>query len=283
VAGEAAHFIEEPITTLRMITCHLGNGASVAAIKDGESVDTSMGFTPLEGLVMGTRCGDIDPAVVPYLMQRENLSVKEIDSLMNKSSGLLGLSESTNDMREIEDEALNGSKPHLLALEVFCRRLRKYIGAYAAVMEGLDVIVFTGGIGENSPMVREKSTTGLDYMGVSIDRAKNEAAERLISTGSVRVLVIPTNEELAIARDTMAILRQMEDARAQKKLEEELFDVDDALKADIVLQWASNKDQGPKELAEWLEKEKQVFMGTDTVRHLMMVLGLSGKADADRR
>jgi acetate kinase len=283
VAGETAQLLQEPITALKMITCHLGNGASIAALKNGQSVDTSMGFTPLEGLVMGTRCGDIDPAIVPYLIDREKLSVREINSLMNKSSGLLGLSESTNDMREIEDEAEHGSRSHQLALAVFCRRIQKYIGAYAAALGGIDVLVFTGGIGENSPTVRERSTAGLEFMGITLDAAKNAASERIISSGPVRVVVMPTDEELAIARDTNAILRRMEEQRSQKKLEEELSGLDDALKAEIVLQWAADKSQGPKELASWIENEKSVFMDVETMRHLMQTLGLLRRTDPERR
>lgn len=279
VAGETAQLLQEPITALKMITCHLGSGASVAALKNGQSIATSMGFTPLEGLVMGTRCGDIDPAIVPYLIEREKLSVREVDSLMNKSSGLLGLSESTNDMREIEDEAEHGSRNHQLALDVFCMRIQKYIGAYAAALGGIDVLVFTGGIGENSPTVRAQSTSGLEFMGITLDGAKNAASERIISSGSVRVVVMPTNEELAIARDTKAILRRMEDQRSQKKLEDELLGLDDALKAEIVLQWATDKNQGPQELATYLENEKNIFMDVETVSHLMQTLGLLRRTD----
>jgi acetate kinase len=202
---------------------------------------------------------------------------------MNKSSGLLGLSESTNDMREIEDEAEHGSRSHQLALDVFCRRIQKYIGAYAAMLGGVDVLVFTGGIGENSPTVRAQSTAGLEFMGITIDAAKNAASESVISSGPVRVAVMPTNEELAIARDTKAILRRMEEQRSQKKLEDELSGLDDALKAEIVLQWAADKNQGPQELATWLEGEKNVFMDVETVRHLMQTLGLLRRTDPERR
>ena len=283
VAGEAAQLLQEPITSLKMITCHLGNGASVAAIKEGVSVDTSMGFTPLEGLVMGTRCGDIDPAIVPYLIQREKLSVREVDALLNKSSGLLGLSESTNDMREIEDEAEHGSKSHRLALDVFCRRVQKYVGAYAAMLGGLDVLVFTGGIGENSPTVRAQSMRGLEFMGIELDPGKNAVSEPIISRGSVRVMVIPTNEEFAIARDTYTIYRRMQEQRTQRKLEDEFSDLDDALKAEIVLQWATDRTQGPHELTQLLERDKNVFMDADAMKHLMETLGLLRRAEPERR
>jgi acetate kinase len=207
VAHRAAEILGRPIETLRLITCHLGNGASIAAVGGGKSVDTTMGFTPLEGLVMGTRCGSIDPALVPYIMDKEKLGTKEIDSIMNKNSGMLGLTETSHDMREIEREAARGSERHQLALEIYCHAVRKYIGAYMAVLGGVDAIVFTGGIGENSWLVRRLVGQGLNEFGVVLDAKKNEANERVISSGRVKLLVVPTNEELAIARDTQAILK----------------------------------------------------------------------------
>ncbi len=211
VTRRAAKLLGREVRDLRVITCHLGNGASIAAVDRGRSVDTSMGFTPLEGLVMGTRCGDLDPAILPYLMKHEGLSPAEVDALLNKKSGLLGITGDSNDMREIEERAAGGSERHQLALDIFCRRVKKYIGAYAAVLGGVDVIVFTGGIGENSPEVRRLSAGQLEYMGVELDEQRNLAGELRISTAEppqgVAVMVIPTNEELAIARDTAAIVQ----------------------------------------------------------------------------
>lgn len=208
VAHKAAEFLGQPIETLKLITCHLGNGASITAVDGGKSVDTSMGFTPLEGLIMGTRCGDIDPALVPYIMEKENLTTAQIDALMNKSSGLLGLTGTTNDMREITAEASRGSKQHILAIEMYCYRIRKYIGAYMAVLGRVDAIVFTGGIGENSAKVRSQTLEGLEAFGISVDPEKNAKSETEIGKGPVHILVIPTNEELAIARDTAKILAE---------------------------------------------------------------------------
>jgi acetate kinase len=207
VAKKAADYIGKPIEELKIITCHLGNGASVTAVDGGSSVETSMGFTPLEGLVMGTRSGDVDPALIPYIAKIEDLSTAQVDALLNKKSGMLGLTEKTNDFREIEDEAEKGDAACILALEIFCHRLRKYIGAYMAVLGGLDALVFTAGIGEHSPLVREWTCKNLDAFGISIDAEKNRNNEFDISTGKVKVLVVPTNEELAIARETQRVLR----------------------------------------------------------------------------
>jgi len=206
VALKAAEILGRPIGKLNIITCHLGNGASIAAVAGGKSVDTTMGFTPLEGLVMGTRCGSIDPALVPYIMEREKLGTKEIDSIMNKNSGMLGLTETSNDMREIEQEAAHGSDRHQLALEIYCHTIKKYIGAYMAEMGRVDAVVFTGGVGENSRFVRRHVTAELEEFGIALDAAKNDANEHVISSGRVKIMVVPTNEELAIARDTMKIL-----------------------------------------------------------------------------
>ncbi len=215
VMRRAAKLLGHEIEDLRVITCHLGNGASVAAIDRGRSVDTSMGFTPLEGLVMGTRCGDLDPAILPYLMKHDHLDPAEMDSLLNKKSGLLGITGDSNDMREIEEKAAAGSERHQLALDIFCRRVKKYVGAYAAVLGGVDAIIFTGGIGENSSEVRRRVVENLEYMGVCLDTARNDAGETCISTAQppegVAVMVIPTNEELAIARDTAVIVQQARD------------------------------------------------------------------------
>lgn len=214
VSRRAAELLGQPLDSLKMVTCHLGNGCSVAAVKNGTSVDTSMGFTPLEGLLMGTRCGDLDPAVILHIMGREEIGLSEANTLLNKHSGLLGISGISSDMRDIENEAEGGNYRAQLALDVFCYRLKKYIGAYAAAMGGLDAIVFTAGIGENSPIVRRKSCEGLEFLGVKLDNEKNEAAvrrkEAIISADDsrVHVLVVPTNEELVIALDTAAIVQK---------------------------------------------------------------------------
>jgi acetate kinase len=209
VAGKAAAVLGKPLEELRLITCHLGNGASIAAVDRGVSVDTTMGFTPLEGLVMGTRCGDLDPAVIPYLMQVENLTPREMDTLMNKQSGLLGLTETTNDVREILEEAERGSEEHRLALEVFTYRIRKYIGSYLAVLGGADAIVFTGGIGTNSASVRRMIGAACQWLDVGIDDAANSSADEVINTAhsSVDVWVIPTDEEVQIASHALRMLK----------------------------------------------------------------------------
>ena len=197
----------------KIITIHLGNGCSMAAVKYGESVDTSMGFTPLEGLIMGTRCGDIDPAIILTIMAKEELSLHEANTLMNKHSGLIGISGVSNDMREIIDEMEKGNEKAKLALDIFCYRVKKYIGSYAAAMGGVDDIVFTGGIGENAIIVREKSCEGLEFMGAEFDNEKNielNGKEGMISkkNSKVKVWVIPTNEELKIARDTVRLVEK---------------------------------------------------------------------------
>jgi len=212
VARRAYELLNRPKGEVNLITCHLGNGCSVAAIQGGVSVDTSMGFTPLEGLLMGTRSGDLDPAVILHIMAREELNLNEATTLLNKHSGLYGLSGVSSDVREILLEAERGNDRARLAIDVFCYRLKKYIGAYAAVLGGLDAIVFTAGIGENAPLIRQKSCAGLEFLGIEIDEEKNWRGgdgERLISRpeSRVKVLVIPTNEELVIATDTMNIVR----------------------------------------------------------------------------
>jgi acetate kinase len=212
VSGRAAALLGRPIDDpeLRLITCHLGNGCSVAAIRGGRSVDTSMGFTPLEGLVMGTRSGDLDPAALLYLMSRESLGAAEANSLMNKRSGLLGISGLSHDMRTLLEAEEKGNERAKLAIDIFCYRLRKYIAAYVGALGGVDALVFAGGIGENSPAVRARSLHGLDAIGLSLDAGRNEAAQGVEAEISPegarpRVFVIPTNEELLIARDTFAI------------------------------------------------------------------------------
>jgi acetate kinase len=196
---------------LRLITCHLGNGVSVAAIEGGRSIDTSMGFTPLEGLVMGTRSGDLDPAALLYVMSREEMGTREANALINKQSGLLGLSGLSPDMRTLlKAEAEGGIRAHL-AIDVFCYRLRKYIAAYVGVLGGVDALVFAGGIGENAPVIRERALRGLSAMGLALDAERNAAAvgvEAEVSPEGARprVYVIPTNEELLIARDAFRIV-----------------------------------------------------------------------------
>ncbi|MBN2000240.1 acetate kinase [candidate division KSB1 bacterium] len=206
VARQAAEYVGKPIETLKIITCHLGNGASVTAVDGGKSVETSMGFTPLEGLIMGTRCGDIDPALVPYIAQLKDLTIQQVDDLLNKQSGMLALTEDTSDMRDIEDKSIAGIEPYVMANDIYCHRLIKYIGAYTAVLGGLDILVFTAGVGERSPYIREIVLRNLGYLGITFDKTKNEKNAFEISTGKTKVLVIPTNEELAIARDTKRIL-----------------------------------------------------------------------------
>ncbi|MEW6014416.1 MAG: acetate kinase [Candidatus Zixiibacteriota bacterium] len=211
VSQRAADIIGKPLSELKVITCHLGNGASIAAVDRGVSIDTSMGFTPLEGLLMGTRSGDLDPAVILHIMGREELSLHEANTLLNKHSGLIGISGVSSDMREIIEAAHSGHTNAKLGLDIYCYRLRKYIGSYAAAMNGLDALVFTAGVGENSPVVRELTCQGLEFLGAGIDPERNNGAigkEMVISRDDARVkiLAIPTNEELVIARDTKNII-----------------------------------------------------------------------------
>ncbi len=212
VAERAATILSRGPETLRLVTCHLGNGCSMAAVDRGTSVDTSMGFTPLEGLLMGTRCGDIDSSVILFVMGKEGLTLGEATTLLNKHSGLQGISGISSDMREIVSEMKNGDKKATYAFDVFTYRIRKYIGAYTAAMGGLDAVVFTGGIGENSAEVRSACCSGMEFFGISVDESQNSSAEKekLISPAGARtpVLVIPTNEELVIAIDTMRIVKE---------------------------------------------------------------------------
>ncbi|NLK97067.1 MAG: acetate kinase [Epulopiscium sp.] len=212
VAQRAAEILGKPVEELKIITCHLGNGASVCAVKYGKSVDTSMGFTPLAGLVMGTRCGDIDPAIVNYLEEKENLTSQEADNLLNKKSGVLGLSGISSDFRDIEDAIKEGNKRAILTMDVFNYTVAKYIGSYAAAMNGLDAVVFTAGLGENNHEVRRDVCKYLEFLGVKIDEEKNHCRgiERDFTAegATVRTLVIPTNEELMIARETKNLLKK---------------------------------------------------------------------------
>ncbi|MGB9867450.1 MAG: acetate/propionate family kinase [Bacillota bacterium] len=210
VSERVAKLMGRDLKSLKIVTCHLGNGASIAAVDGGKSVDTSMGFTPLEGLVMGTRCGDLDPAIPMVLANDYGLSISQIDNLLNKQSGLLGLSGLSNDMRDIEAAMDNGHEGARRAFEVFTYRIIKYIGAYAAAMNGLDAVVFTGGIGENSVRVREWVLKGITFLGLRLDEAANSSPqkEKRITTADSKVeaWVVPTNEELIIARDTLALI-----------------------------------------------------------------------------
>lgn len=212
VSQRAAEVLNRPITNLKIITCHLGNGSSVCAVKGGKSIDTTMGFTPLEGLPMGTRCGSIDPAIIPYLLDKNILTVEQIRDLLNKKSGVFGLSRVSSDFRDLQEAMLNNNELAATALDVFCYKLKNYIGAYSAAMGGLDAVVFTGGIGENDSYVRQKSTEGLEYLGIIIDEEANKVRgkEADISAKSARIktLVIPTNEELEIARETLRVIKQ---------------------------------------------------------------------------
>lgn len=210
VSQKAAEFLGKPAAELKLITCHLGNGASVCAVDGGKSVDTSMGFTPLEGLAMGTRSGDIDPAVISFLMEKEGKTVKEVEAILNKQSGVMGLSGVSSDFRDIEDAAAKGDANAKLALDEFCYRVAKYIGAYAAAMNGVDAVIFTAGLGENGVLVREMVCEYLGYLGLYTDKEKNNVRGKLTDFGTadskVRPLIIPTNEELVIARDTKALI-----------------------------------------------------------------------------
>ncbi|HBJ9566650.1 TPA: acetate kinase [Staphylococcus pseudintermedius] len=208
VSQRAAEMLGKPIEELRIISCHIGNGASIAAIDGGKSIDTSMGFTPLAGVTMGTRSGNIDPALIPFLMEKTGKTADEVLNILNKESGLLGITGTSSDLRDIEDDAKNGEERAELALEVFASRIHKYMGSYATRMHGVDVIIFTAGVGENSDAVRARVLEGLEFMGVYWDPRKNEGlrgkeAELNYPHSPVKVLVIPTNEEVMIARDVM--------------------------------------------------------------------------------
>lgn len=210
VANRASALLGKDIRDLRIITCHLGNGASICAVKNGESIDTSMGFTPLAGLVMGTRCGDIDPAIIKFLMEKENMSIEDIDTLINKKSGILGISGVSSDFRDVEKKASENDERSNIALDMFAISVRKFIGQYIVEMGGVDAIVFTAGCGENDAYMRKVITSNLEFLGISIDDEKNnirgQEIDISLDNSPVRTLVIPTNEELAIARETEALI-----------------------------------------------------------------------------
>ncbi|UTC75488.1 acetate kinase [Treponema sp. OMZ 792] len=211
VSEKAAETLKNTSPDFKVITCHLGNGSSLAAIKGGKCVDTSMGLTPLEGLAMGTRSGDLDPAILPFIMNKEKLSADDMSNVLNKKSGVLGISGVSSDFRDIEAAASQGNKRAQLALDVFCNRVRKYIASYAAQLGGVDALVFTAGIGENSIELREKICHGLEFLGVELDSEKNKVRGKLTdaskASSKVKVLIIPTNEELMIAKDTMSLVK----------------------------------------------------------------------------
>ncbi len=216
VALRAAGILNKPIESLKIITCHLGNGSSITAVKNGKSVDTSMGFTPLEGVPMGTRSGNIDPAIISYMMEKKNLTAEQVNETLNKRSGVLGLSGVSSDFRDLASAAKQGIERAKIALDVFVYQVEKFIGAYAVAMGGVDCIVFTAGIGENTPEIRKGACANLGFMGIRIDKEKNNnipgnTKEGIISTDDSRaaVMVIPTNEELMIVRETMDLLREV--------------------------------------------------------------------------
>ena len=211
VSQRAADMLGKNIEDVKIITCHLGNGASIAAVDGGKCVDTSMGFTPLEGLIMGTRCGDIDAAILPFLMEKEGLNAAGLSDLMNKQSGVYGMTGISSDFRDIEGAAANGDEKAQVALDAYVQRVQKYIGAYAAEMNGVDAVVFTAGVGENGIDIRETIASNMEFLGMKLDKEANKVRgkERVISTedSAVKILLIPTNEELMIAKDTVALVK----------------------------------------------------------------------------
>ena len=212
VALTACEFLEMDFNRCRIISCHLGNGASVCAIRDGKSTDTSMGFTPLEGLIMGTRSGDLDPGVLLFLMKNEKLTPEEMDVVLNRQSGMLGLSEYSSDIRELLEQAELGNEKAILSIHSYVYRIKKYIGAYSAVLGGLDLLIFTGGTGENSSVIRKKVCEDLGFLGIQLDEESNQqpgGKKRRISSGNsqVPVMVVPSDEELMIARESMRLFR----------------------------------------------------------------------------
>jgi acetate kinase len=211
VSQKAAEIVGKPAEDLKIIVCHLGNGSSISAVNGGKCIDTSMGLTPLEGVPMGTRSGCIDPAILEFIMNAESIDISEMTDILNKKSGVLGISGISSDFRDLDEAKDNGHKRAIIALECFAYSVKKYIGAYVAALGGLDILVFTAGIGENNYKARKEITSGLEFMGISIDDEKNINNQTDISAeGSrVRTLVVPTNEELAIAIDTMALVEKL--------------------------------------------------------------------------
>ncbi len=211
VSERAAEMLGKPLSSLKIITCHLGNGSSICAVNKGKSVDTSMGFTPLQGLAMGTRSGTIDPEVVTFLMEKEDLTVKGVSTLLNKKSGVLGISGVSSDFRDLHAASEEGNKRAQLAIDIFCYGVKKFIGEYIAVMNGVDAVVFTAGVGENNSVARKQILSDLDFFGIKIDDEKNKLRGREVDISAadakIRTLVIPTNEELAIARETLRLLK----------------------------------------------------------------------------
>lgn len=212
VSEKAAELLKKDIKDLKIISCHLGNGASICAIKDGKSFDTTMGFSPLDGLAMGTRSGSIDPTIPIYLMKNNNLSIEEVDNLLNKKSGVLGISEVSSDFRDIEEEAIKGNEKASLALDIFHYKIKTQIGSYIAALNGVDIIIFTAGVGENGPETREAILKDMEFFGIVLDKEKNKVRGKIqeisAENSKVKVFVIPTNEELVIARETKKIIAQ---------------------------------------------------------------------------
>jgi acetate kinase len=210
VSERGAELLDKDYNDLKIISCHLGNGASITAIDQGKVIDTSMGLTPLEGLVMGTRSGDLDAGIIPYIMKERNMSIDEIDQALNSKSGVLGISGISNDFRDIGAEADSGNKRAQLAIDIFCRRAKKYIGSYAALLGRVDLLIFTAGIGENAISVRKKIISNMDFLGMEIDDKNNDCRGKEVKISSenskVDVYVIPTNEELVIAREARNVV-----------------------------------------------------------------------------
>ncbi|NLD03225.1 MAG: acetate kinase [Clostridiales bacterium] len=210
VSQRAAEILGRPIEELRLVTCHLGNGSSMAAVQFGKSVDTSMGMTPLEGVIMGTRSGNVDPAVLQFIMNHENLDINQMLDILNKQSGFLGISSVSSDMRDVEEAAANGDRNSQIAIDMLYQGIKKYIAAYAAVMGGVDAVIFTAGIGENGWELREGVLENMEFLGIKFDKEKNKVRGKEIEISTpdskVKVLVVPTNEEIVIARDTLALV-----------------------------------------------------------------------------
>lgn len=219
VAEKTSATVGRPLSALKIITCHLGNGSSMAAVAGGQSVETTMGFTPLDGLLMGTRSGELDPAIIPFLMEAEGLTVDEVMKILNKQSGLLGVSGVSNDVREIVEELESGNEHSAMAMAMFAYRIKKYIGAYTAIMGGLDAVTFTGGIGENSAWVRKTACSDLQCLGIEVNESANNENSTVISTNDsrVKVLVIPTNEELKIALESARVIANATAVRKKPK------------------------------------------------------------------